>query len=222
MQATVIKRQMKAKPEYRGTVMADISISYPQVITKGSPSGAIISEFYSETASAYYAYATGSFYNSAVNEYINDRKNKIPFRTYTAMKVYEVPYNQNDFLSIFNDTYEFTGGAHGNTVRRADTWSLVMGRRLALSDFFINNTYQGIILGNIIEQINEQLSKGNNIYFDDYKKNVFKYYDERNFYLTPEGFAVYFPLYSIAPYSSGLVTFVIPYSNFGGLLKYPL
>jgi hypothetical protein len=182
----------------------------------------MISGFYSEAASAYYAYATGSFYNTAVNEYINDRKSKIPFRIYTAMRVYEVPYNQNDFLSIFSDIYEFTGGAHGNTVRHADTWSLITGRRVQMGDFFINTTYQSIILGSIIAQINEQLTKGNNIYFDDYQKNVFKYFDERNFYLTPEGLAVFFPLYTIAPYSSGLVTFVVPYSDFVGLLKYQL
>jgi hypothetical protein len=222
MQAAVIKHQMRARPEYKGIAMADINISYPQVITKGSPSGAMISGFYSEAASAYYAYATGSFYNTAVNEYINDRKNKIPFRTYTTMKIHEVPYNQNDFLSIFNDIYEFTGGAHGNTVRLANTWSLISGRRVQMGDFFINTTYQSIILGSIMAQINKQLSKGNNIYFDDYQKNVFKYFDERNFYLTPEGLAVFFPLYTIAPYSSGLVTFVVPYSDFVGLLKYQL
>jgi hypothetical protein len=222
MQAAVIKRQMRARPEYRGTVMVDINISYPQVITKGSPSGAKISGFYSESASAYYTYATGSFYNTAVNEYINDRKSKIPFRTYTTMKIHEVPYNQNDFLSIFSDIYEFTGGAHGNTVRLADTWSLISGRRVQMGDFFMNTTYQSILIGSIMAHINNQLSKGNNIYFDDYQKNVFKYYDERNFYLTPEGLAVFFPLYTIAPYSSGLVTFVVPYSDFVGLLNYQL
>lgn len=221
MQAVVVKRQMRGKPEYRGIVMVDVNLSYPQVVTRGAPAGAGISEYYSKAASAYYSYATGELYKSAVNDYIERRKNKFPFHTYTAMMVYEVPYNQNPFISIFLDVYEFTGGAHGNTARQADTWSLDTGRPMRLSDFFTGPAYLSIIYGNIMEQIDAQIANGMNIYFDDYRRNVFKYFDERNFYLTPQGVAIYYPLYTIAPYSSGIVTFVIPYEAFDNL-KYDL
>jgi hypothetical protein len=221
MQAVVVKRQMRARPEYKCVAMAEVNVSYPQVITKSSPAGAVISRFYSEAASVYYSYGTGDFYKKAVDEYINDRKNHVPFRTYTAMMTFEVLVNLNDFISIFVDIYEFTGGAHGNTGRRADTWSLKTGRHMQLADLF-SGAWQNVIFSSILSQINEQLSKGMNIYFDDYQKNVFKYFDEKNFYLTPEGVAVYYPLYTIAPYSSGIVTFIIPYSEFDGMLKYGL
>jgi hypothetical protein len=220
MQATIIKRQMRARPEYRGKVMVDVKISYPQVMTRGTPAGAKISAFYSEGASAHYSYATHELYNTAVTEYINDRKSGAPFRTYTAMSVYQVPYNQNDYLSIYTDAYEFTGGAHGNTLRSAQTWNLTTGRRMQLGDFFSNQSYQSVIFGNISAQINDQLSKGMNIYLEGWQKNIFKYFDERNFYLMPEGIAVFYPLYTIAPYVSGIVTFIIPYANFDGALLF--
>ena len=221
MQATVIRRQLRARPQYRGVVMAEVDISYPQVITKGSPAGAAISGFYSAAASSYYSYATGDFCSAAVKDYISGRKSNIPFRPYTANKTFEVPYNQNGFLSIYSDIYEFTGGAHGNTERQADTWSLTDGRRMELDDFFTGYAYRNIILNSIAAQIGAQISAGSGVYFDGYLKNVFRYYDEKHYHLTPNGFAMFFPLYTIAPYSSGIVTFVIPYSEFGGLLRYP-
>jgi hypothetical protein len=136
------------------------------------------------------------------------------------MSVYQVPYNQNDYLSIYTDAYEFTGGAHGNTLRSAQTWNLTTGRRMQLGDFFSNQSYQSVIFGNISAQINDQLSKGMNIYLEGWQKNIFKYFDERNFYLMPEGIAVFYPLYTIAPYVSGIVTFIIPYANFDGALLF--
>lgn len=222
MQAAVSKRQMKARPEYKGIPMVNVNITYPQVITNGSPTGEAISGFYSETASVYYTYSIRDLYNIAENEYINSRKNKVPFRTYTAMMAYEIPYNRNDFLSVFLDVYEFTGGANGITVRSANAWSLKTGRHMQLADFFLDASYQGIIFGSIIAQINEQISKNINVYFEGWQKNVFKYFNERNFYLTDEGFAVYFPIESIAPHSSGIVTFIIPYQEFKGILKYSI
>jgi hypothetical protein len=38
-----------------------------------------------------------------------------------------------------------------------------------------------------------------------------------NFYLTKEGVVIYFQQYDIAPYSSGLPTFVIPYGPGGAV-----
>lgn len=222
MQAIIAKKQMRAKPEYRNTVMVDVDIAYPQVTTAPSPSGAAISEYYKARATAYYDYATGKLFDMAVKDYIMGRKNNVPFHTYTAMMTYEVTYNQKDFLSIYTDVYEFTGGAHGNTVRYADTFSLKYGRKMALSDFFNGRGYQTVIFGSILAQISVQISRGTNDYFDDYQKNVFQYFSEKNFYLTPEGLTVFFPLYTIAPYSSGIVTFVIPYAEFGSDLKYSL
>lgn len=220
MQAQIIKRQLRAKPVYNGVTMIDIRIAYPHVALRSDPqTGAVISTYYREAANRYYAYATHDLFRQAVQGYADARKNHFPFRTYAAVSNYEVPYNQNNFLSTYQDTYEFTGGAHGNTVRHSDTWLLVSGRRMQLSDFFYGPAYQMIILEDIIAQIAKSVADGSGSYFDDYRKNVFQYFDENNYYLAAEGFAFYFPLYSIAPYSSGIPTFVVPYSTFGKLLK---
>jgi hypothetical protein len=220
--AMITKKQMLAKPIFKNVVMIDINIAYPQVvIVNNVQSSTNISKYYKETSQNLLNYASSEMYKEAEAEYLDSVKNNFTFRQYTVMMAYEVPFNQNEFLSVFYDVYEYTGGAHGNTTRYADSWYLPNGRQLTLANFFNSNVYKSVIFSNIISQINTQIMQGNEkMYFDDYQKNIFKYFDEKNYYLTPEGFAIFFPLYTIAPYVSGIVTFVIPYDAFGSTLKH--
>ena len=45
----------------------------------------------------------------------------------------------------------------------------------------------------------------------NYEKNVEQYFNPEHFYLKPAGLVVYFQQYEIAPYSSGIPEFTIPY-----------
>lgn len=215
--AIILKKKITARPVYNHTALIDISIAYPQVVMKSNPPvSSKISDFYRQTALNYYNYAMDKLYHTALDDYHERKNNRIPFHTYTAMMTYEVPLNLNGLLSITYDIYEFTGGAHGNTVKHADTWNMLSGNRLDLSDYFISPSYKSIIFHNITAQISDQIAQGNNYYFDNYQTNVFKYFNENNYYLTPDGFAFFYPLYTIAPYVAGIVTFIVPYEKFDG------
>ena len=221
--AVIILKELKAKPEYKGVVMLEISISYPEVIIAGNEAVSIrISTFYNHMARRAFNHAMHNMYESAVQEYKDSIKNNFPFRSYDVVSIYNVTYNKNGFLSIYSDNYEYTGGAHGNTIRQADSFNTSSGAHMALNDFFKHPYYRQVILSSIFRQINAQISKGQDIYFDDYQKNVFEYFSEKNYYITNDGFAIYFPLYSIAPYVAGIIVFVTPFADFGVNLKYKL
>jgi hypothetical protein len=51
--------------------------------------------------------------------------------------------------------------------------------------------------------------------YDDYKPLIIKNFDKSSFYLSPEGITIYYQQYDIAPYSSGIAEFTIPYSIIG-------
>ena len=53
------------------------------------------------------------------------------------------------------------------------------------------------------------------MYFEDYKNLVEENLNMDNFYLSKEGLVIYFGLYEIAPYVSGIRTFTIPYTAEG-------
>lgn len=216
MQAIVTGRWIGAKPRYNGVVMIEIGVAYPAADCGCEPGCGPISLYYERRAHAYFNYASHSLYAQAVQNYEYALVRGYPFHMFTAMTAYTVTLNCCGYLSLYTDTYEYTGGAHGNTVRKAETWRLCGARRVTLTRLFPGVNVRRVILREVYQQISEQIAQGNDVYFDDYQRGVVRYLSLRRFYLTPDGVVVYYPLYTIAPYSSGIVTFLIPYDRFGG------
>lgn len=141
---------------------------------------------------------------------------KYPVMKFEAVVTCEVTYNQNCALSLYFDQYEYAGGAHGITVQYSDTWNVRSGKRIRLSDMFPKNKhYEAELIQNIIVQIERQMKDGTGAYFDDYRKLAAKTFDPKNFYLVPAGIIIYYQQYDIAPYSSGIPKFLIPYDTVG-------
>ncbi len=212
---TVTKRQIKGTPQYSGKQMLTIDIAYPRIFTKGSPAGQLMSVCYDHIARRFYVYASRQLFAQAVQNWKEAQKKGYPFHEYQAGMTYEVPFNQKNLLSIYYDQSTYTGGAHGNWARHANTWRPFSAQRLSLSNFFNSSAYRNIVFRAIFAQIQQNPEN----YFEDYQQKVFEHFDERNFYLKEKGFIFFFPLYSIAPYVSGVPEFLVPYELFGDLLK---
>lgn len=150
--------------------------------------------------------AETELYNDAVNTYIYNKKNGYPTMVYEVYTNFEITYNKLDILSLYIDEYTFTGGAHGSTIRSSQTWNLSYGKTLELASFFPCNPYFMI---DILNQINAQIAKEPDIYFDNTCQLVLEAFNPRSFYITPNAIVIYFQQYDIAPYSSGIREFFI-------------
>ncbi len=202
---------------YRETAVLSYKINCPLFLSPVFQGAALrISLFYRANALAFEHYCRTTLYRMAVEQYRESMEHDYPVREFQAEQNYTVTYRQNCTLSLYYDRYEYTGGAHGNTVRRSDTWNLQTGRRLSLSQLFPGNAnYRTYLIRTIQKQIADQIKAGDNPYFEDYEKNVSNSFNQSNFYLKPEGLVIYFQLYEIAPYAAGIREFVIPYSPRG-------
>lgn len=139
----------------------------------------------------------------------------IPFELVTK---YDVTYNDNNLLSIPMDYYQFTGGAHGLTTKIGYNFQLDSGTKLKLKELFNDNFDFKTIIN---KKVKEEIAKNPQEYFsdgDDFKGIK----DEQDFYLAKDGLVVYFQLYEIAPYSSGIKEFKIPYADIEKGLKFKL
>ncbi len=170
-----------------------------------------INQQYATKAIAYQQFCEMSLYRSAVEEYEYSLKNGIPVRVFEAVVNYTVTYNKDCTLSLYFDRYEFRGGAHGTTIRLSDTWDVRDAHRIMLEEIY--PAYKLYITDIISGEITAQMKIGSVWYFDDYPKNVEQHFDPESFYLKPAGLVVYFQEYEIAPYSSGIPEFTIPYSS---------
>jgi hypothetical protein len=157
-------------------------------------------------------------YPQAVLDFKRAQQNDYVFLPYSAYLVYTVTMNQDCAFSYFYDNYTFTGGAHGITVRKSKTYNVKKARETNSWDFFSSaKKGQKIVLEEILLQAEQNLEQNPGIYFDNYKMLIRKNFSTENFFLTPEGIVIYFNQYDIAPYSTGIVEFLVPYS----MVDYP-
>ncbi len=218
-QASVGKNTMRASPEYRGNTVVTVDIAYPQVAVNPIPaSGVAISGWYQENARRTYAHGCCTMFRAATARWRESVRQGYPFHPSDLHADFTVTYNAGNYLSLFTDCYEYTGGAHGTTVRRAEIWNLAGCCRMRLDGFFRGAGWRDIFLNGIYAQINAQIAQGNDIFFDGYQAAVRRFFDPCRCYLTPGGFAIFFPQVSIAPHAAGILSFVVPYADFDGLL----
>ena len=146
----------------------------------------------------------------AVEQYKGDIENGFPIRTFEAILTFRVTYLCKCVISAYFDRYEYTGGAHGNTIRESQTWELNKCGLLELCQLVRClpdcKTY-------ILAVVEKQIEKEPEIYFENYSELISNTFNEKSFYCTPRGIVVYYQQYDIAPYSSGIREFLVPYTT---------
>ena len=205
------KRKIKDELKYKNTVVLTYKIEYAQITETEYEIGKRNFNYYNkQKALELQQYIINNLFKEAKALYDYNSSNGYPIMEYEIILEYNVTYNKDNIVSIYYDQYEFTGGAHGNTIRTSQNWNLHLGKMLPLSYFFPNNPYYVIdILIEINKQIKEQIQNGTNYYFDNYCELVLETFNLENYYLTKKGIAIFFQQYDIAPYSSGIPVFYI-------------
>ena len=190
-------------------------ITYPKFVSSAfRRSLAQINRFYQRKAREYRQHCRTVLYAQAAEQVLYDPEGQFPIVPYEAILDFCITYNDDCVLSLYFDRYEFTGGAHGNTVRFSDTWGLQSGRRLPVSAFIAQPVYyKTFLIDKVLDQMRENIEAGEATYFEPHKSNVIENFHPENYFLARKGLVIYYQQYDIAPYSSGIQTFLIPYSR---------
>lgn len=149
-------------------------------------------------------------------EYLQEaRKEGGEIKKYIASAYYIVHYQKNDLLSLSVFYYCYTLGAHGCMVQEAYNLNLANGERIPLQNILKEKKDYLKIIN---QEIKRQIKLNPKAYFDD--GAVFQSISkEKPFYLIEDGIVIYFRLHEIAPYSSGIRYFKIPFSLFETYLR---
>lgn len=202
---------------YKGHKVMSYTIKYPMFYSNRFQALADkLNSFYRARASMYEKKVIKNLYQQAMVEYEYSVANNFPIREFEVYEDFNVTYNQNCVLSLYFGQYEYTGGAHGMTIRSSDTWDLQRSRKMELKDLFaVKQNYNEYVIAQINQQIAEDIASGDDMYFEDYPHLVVNNFKPNNFYLTEDGAVFYYQHYDIAPYAAGIRTFLIPYSQDG-------
>lgn len=129
---------------------------------------------------------------------------------YEASAYYTVHYQKNNLLSLSIFYYRYTLGAHGSTWQKAYNLNLTTGGSISLSDILKEKK-------DYVEVINQEIKRQIQLSPEDFfdSGTLFQSINlNQLFYLVEDGVVIYFGLYEIAPYSSGIRYFKIPFSLF--------
>lgn len=135
---------------------------------------------------------------------------KLAGNPYELQWHYTVTFNKNGILSLVTTAYQYTGGAHGMTTQESYNYDLNKGEKMSLASLFEPGVdYQTIIDREIIKQI---ASRPEN--FFEGESGFQSIADNQDYYLKDGHLVIYFGLYEIAPYVSGIPEFIIPFTVF--------
>lgn len=201
--------------EYDKTHILKYNIIYPVFSVQELKSSALrMNNYYNSNVKKFIMHCENELLPAAVCDYKNSIKNDFPVHEYEALSEYTITYNEKGFLSLYIDCYEYTGGAHGITVRCSDTWDVKKGCRISLKEvLFCNQINISEVKDEVIRQIELQEAENPNTYFENYEELVKNTFNPKQFYLTENGVTVYFQQYDIAPYVTGIPVFEIPFVN---------
>lgn len=215
--AEITSRDIKKSFSNDKVVLVTLDMSYPEIKLKdNSIAQNRINRRYQLIAKNFYTYVSTTLVKNAQKEYEGSIENDFPFRPYDAVMKYTVTMNENCHLSTYFDRYEYTGGAHGNTIRISDSWDLKTGKRIEMQDLFKPGyDYKEAVIKEIVKLAEVEYEKNPYLYFDNYKELIAENFDEKNFNLKPKTLSVYFQQYAIGPYVSGIIVFELPYASVG-------
>ena len=179
-------------------------------LPEDSPGLRRMGRYYEKTVQQWRRRWEGPLYEQAKASVQALRSASRPFRPWQASAAYTLACQTPEVLSLYADTYEYTGGAHGLTLRRGDVWSLPCGLPRPLSSFFPPRCHwRRLVLEQVAQTIRRRIDSGESWFDPDWPQLIVKQFDPERFYCTPEGPVVFYPLYAIAPYAEGIPAFPI-------------
>lgn len=190
-----------------GEPVLTVSLQFPR-LSEETAGQRRIARYYRQAAEQWKARWTGPLFLRAQAAARLAREQSRPFRPWEAALTYRLTVQSETLLSLYLDAYEFSGGAHGVTVRQGDTWELPRGLPRSLASFFPPRfRWRRAVLEQVRAQIEARLANGEAWFFEDWRQRLPAAFDPEHFYCTQAGPAVFFPLYRIAPYAEGISVF---------------
>ena len=124
-------------------------------------------------------------------------------------------YCKNDFLSIVEEKYIYTGGAHGSSMRVPKNIDVLGAKEVTLKDLFADEGY----VNTLNRMINELMEQNSEEYNDLWSKPEIQESHQTDFYIDDDKLVIFFQPYELSYYARGFVEFPLSLDELSGYLK---
>ena len=195
-----------------GIPVLQASVSLPDPTGADSPLTRRIRRYYRLQCRSYLRYCQQVLFPAAAAAYREAPEVSAPLPLFRAELTYRVTFNERGLWSLYTQSREVTLPGQTLLRRWGDTWDLAEGFPLPLSAFFPpRSNWRQQLLVLAAEEIRRQEAAGTARFREDWRRRLRRSFNSRNFYLTAEGLAFFFPMYALAPAAEGIPTFLMPF-----------
>lgn len=171
-----------------------------------------IRRYYQAQGQAFFHYCQHILLPLAKAEYQTALAASAPLPCFHAELYYQITWNENGLWSLYTESQERIGSSPTLRIRHGDTWDLSTGYPVTLSSRFQPKVrWKKVILTAVAAEIEQQERCGIAQYHVNWRHLLRRRLNSRNFFLTSEGLAFFYPMYAIAPTAEGIPTFVLKY-----------
>jgi hypothetical protein len=211
----IINKETKKAFPSDEEALVKYSISYPELKGKDRFSK-VFNGFYALLSKRYEEFAKNKLHKEAQRYKALCSENFEPFG---AVLKYVCSYEDENLISVVTDAFVFCGNGKQESKRMSQNWEKEKGRMLLFEDFFSSSEEKDILQG-IKNEAKLRQETGLSTFCEGYEKKLKKGFSKNDFYLTPKGYAFFYPQGTLSENSSPDVFFLLGFSGSGNYDPY--
>ena len=171
-----------------------------------------IRTYYQLQSKAFLRYCEGCLLPQAKEALARALTESKPFQCHEAELTYRVTCQEGSLLSLYTQSRE--AGDEVLLLRRGDTWDLAQGAPVSLGRFFRRRgMWRRVFYETACSDLDRRQRAGAAALREDWRKQLRKCLNPRDFYLTEEGLTFFLPMYALGGAQLGIPTFTIPWTD---------
>lgn len=197
--------------DVEGIPVLTARVTLPSPETEGRISRRI-RRYYQMQGRAYFRYCERFLFPQARDAYKAAVSSSAPLPQWRSELDYRVTYNENGLWSLYTQSREVT--EETLLLRRGDTWDLTEGCPVPLSRFFRQRiACRKLLFREAAAQMEQRQRAGASRYREDWRRQLRRSLNPRDYYLTEEGIVFFLPMYAVGGAAEGIPSFLLPWNG---------
>lgn len=215
--ASLCTEDFSAQREWtvEGIPVLSASLTLPRPVCSDTRTARRIERYYRAMQRSYLAYCEHLLFPRSAEAAQAAIRSSMPLPHDSAVLNYQITWNRDGIWSLYIQSRESLDGRRAELLRRGDTWDLLTGYPLALSEFFPRRSaWRKQLRSFAAQEIRRQEADGTACYQDGWPRRL-RHFNSENFYLCEEGLCFFYPMYALAPPAEGIPVFCLPFAPEG-------
>ena len=137
-----------------------------------------------------------------------------PVPCFRAELTCQETYRRGRLWSLYTQVWDNAAPGAASLLRWGDAWDLSSRCPVSAGDFFPPGTpWKRQVLAGAEEAFRIQEERGISRFHPDLRRRLRRFWNPRNYYLTEQGLAFFWPMYALGPAAEGIPVFTLPYAG---------